>query len=450
MPVAVSPLSVPRRLDWPSVDVSGAPGSWQPYVTGLQLLGGLLSMPRRVEYQQAESDLLRQQLEGTGLSPEQIASATPDAAMKWLSPAEHPGIGGTILGGVGDVGALLSTIAGRPIEPPRASIGELAAASKLRSEYAKSQKEQQLVDAMAAGKTPEEVAALGVASGNTDAALRLYQRKFESQPWRGTPGERTTQTLQAQRDERAQRRASMLGAGYDPKTVDFWVETGNMPPQGRQTPQEIAADEAARQDARDRIEQQRREKFVAAHPELTPEQQTHYRGTGQLPTTGGPRVIDFKDLYMKTLTDAQQRVRQQQSGPFGDPTVKLDEAAVMEDALQQAEAIEQMGGTVRGKPPRRTPDAGPQETGIGMSTEPPGAPPTSTPTSTTTSTTTPPGQTSGTGLLPGWEFLDTIHPETLNAVGQAQAAQLAAQYGKMPVDAARNWATAIKAMTKKK
>jgi hypothetical protein len=52
--------------------------------------------------------------------------------------------------------------------------------------------------------------------------------------------------------------------------------------------------------------------------------------------------------------------------------------------------------------------------------------------------------------LPGWEFLDTIHPETLNAVGQAQAAQLAAQYGKMPVDAARNWATAIKAMTKKK
>src|SRR5215467_7506074 len=113
-------------------------------VTGLGMLGGVLSMPRRIEAAEQQNAIERQLLSGTGMSQADIEAATPQPHMRWLSPAQG-GFTGKVLGGVGDVGSILSTIVGKPIPSPRASLSDLAESNKLRTAFAKDQAQKRLI-----------------------------------------------------------------------------------------------------------------------------------------------------------------------------------------------------------------------------------------------------------------------------------------------------------------
>jgi len=144
----------------------------QDYIQGLQMLGGILALPRSAQYAQEDVLQKRAMLRDTGLTEAEINKMLPDAPMGWLRPGE--GVGGKILGGVGDVGALLSTIAGQPIGPPRASISELAAASKMRKEF----KQQNAYEALAASVEKDDpTGAALIRAGNVDA----YGRRSAAQ-----------------------------------------------------------------------------------------------------------------------------------------------------------------------------------------------------------------------------------------------------------------------------
>src|SRR5262245_58110407 len=164
MAVAISPVEPPPRLHWSGGGGGGSSPGVQDYIQGLQMLGGILALPRSA--QDAQEDVLqkRAMLRDTGLTEAEINKMLPDAPMGWLRPGE--GVGGKILGGVGDVGALLSTIAGQPIGPPRASISELAAASKMRIEHQK----QNAYEALAASiEKDDPTGAALIRAGNVDA-----------------------------------------------------------------------------------------------------------------------------------------------------------------------------------------------------------------------------------------------------------------------------------------
>jgi hypothetical protein len=154
---------------------------FQDYVQGLQMLGGVLALPRSLQYEQQSAEAHRKLLEDTGIDPGDIKSMYPDAPMHWLQAGDQ-GIGGKILGGVGDVGALLSTIAGKPIGPPRASVTELASASKLRSQHGKDLAEKELTRVLAdPNSTPSQRAAAFAATGNIDATGRVTSALFRDQ-----------------------------------------------------------------------------------------------------------------------------------------------------------------------------------------------------------------------------------------------------------------------------
>src|SRR4029450_11323824 len=80
-------------------------------MTGLGMLGNVLSLPRQVQNQQIANEQMKTLLAGSGLPEDMIKAATPEPSMRWLS-AGQPGFGGTVLGGVGDVGAILATAGG--------------------------------------------------------------------------------------------------------------------------------------------------------------------------------------------------------------------------------------------------------------------------------------------------------------------------------------------------
>jgi len=319
-------------------------------IQGLQMLGGVLSLPRQIQYQHEASQGLRSQLAGLDLTDDQMNAIAPEPGMSWLGAG--PGVGGKILGGIGDVGSLISAIAGKPVTPPRTSISDIAAISKLRQQKKQGESEAALQEAMRLGKTPEEVASLGVAAGSTDQALRLYSHRGDQPPWRGDPGKRAELTMSAQRDERATRRDALIRAGHDPNKVDVWVETGAWPPSERQTPAEITADENARQAERDRVEKQRRLDFIKAHPGLTPEEASHIELTGNYPPSRqtGEKPIVFARLYDSVLREAQTTLRARIAAGDADPTEKVNEDAVMADSLQRARSFQNQGFTVQGMP----------------------------------------------------------------------------------------------------
>ena len=151
------------------------PSDFQDYVQGLQMLGGILALPRSAQYAQESAEAHRRMLQGTGIDPADIKQMYPDAPLQWLA-ASNQGIGGKILGGVGDVGALISTIAGQPIGPPRMGISDIANASKLRAKY----KEQQSLDELAKTETdPVGKALLG--TGSMDAYGRYKAAQLRGQ-----------------------------------------------------------------------------------------------------------------------------------------------------------------------------------------------------------------------------------------------------------------------------
>src|SRR5262245_11292124 len=147
-------------------------GHLDEWMTGLGLLGNLLALPPSVENQQIANEQLKAQLTGTGVPQADIEAATPEPALRWLSPKQG-GFTGKILGGVGDMGALLSTVIGKPIKAPRLEVSDLAEASRLRTAYQKQQAEKSLQDAINRGASNQEIGRLAVAAGNVDAGLRF-------------------------------------------------------------------------------------------------------------------------------------------------------------------------------------------------------------------------------------------------------------------------------------
>jgi hypothetical protein len=151
-------------------------------VTGLGLLGNVLSLPRQVQAQQIGNEQTRALLEGSGLPPELIKTATPEPMLRWLSP-QQGGFTGKVLGGVGDVGSILSTVVGKPVKAPRMELSDLAAASKLRSGHAEELAKRRLGDVIMDPKsTPRDIAAASIAAGNTSDALRLLRPGGERPP----------------------------------------------------------------------------------------------------------------------------------------------------------------------------------------------------------------------------------------------------------------------------
>src|SRR5215813_4641477 len=148
---------------------------FQDYVQGLQMLGGVLALPRSAQYAQESAEAHRRMLQDTGIDPADIKEMYPDAPLQWLA-ASDKGIGGKILGGVGDVGALLSTIAGQPIGPPRMGISDIANAAKMRKQY----KEEQSLNELAKTETdPVGKALLG--TGSMDAYGRYKAAQLRAQ-----------------------------------------------------------------------------------------------------------------------------------------------------------------------------------------------------------------------------------------------------------------------------
>src|SRR5262249_56455143 len=98
---------------------------------------------------------------------DQIEAATPEPMMRWLSPKQG-GFTGKVLGGVGDVGSILSTVVGKPVKAPRLELADLAASNTLRVGFQKQQAQKKLEDAIARGASNKEIGQLAVAGGNID------------------------------------------------------------------------------------------------------------------------------------------------------------------------------------------------------------------------------------------------------------------------------------------
>ncbi len=151
-------------------------------VTGLGLLGNVLSLPRQVQAQQMGNEQTRMLLKDSGLPPEMIAAATPEPMLRWLSP-QQGGFMGHVLGGVGDVGSILSTVVGKPVKAPRMELSDLAEASKLRVAHQQGLAKEELGKViMDPTKSRRDIAAAAIKAGSTDQALRLMRGDGEGRP----------------------------------------------------------------------------------------------------------------------------------------------------------------------------------------------------------------------------------------------------------------------------
>ena len=167
------------------------PVSLDEVVTGLGLLGNVMSLPRQVQNQQIQNEQTKALLKDSGLPEEMIKSATPEPMMRWLSP-QQGGFTGHVLGGVGDVGSILSTVVGKPVKAPRVDIADLASASKLRSAHAEALAKKNLGDVIMNPKSSKrDIAAAAITAGSTDQALRLM-RGDEGRPPASILGLRST------------------------------------------------------------------------------------------------------------------------------------------------------------------------------------------------------------------------------------------------------------------
>jgi hypothetical protein len=415
-------------------------------VTGLGMLGGLLATPRRIEAQQQQSDIERQLLQGSGMSQTDIDAATPQPSMRWLSP-QQGGFTGKILGGVGDVGSLLSSVVGKPIAAPRASLSDLAEASKMRIAHQKDLAEADLIDKMQHGGKPEEIAALGIKSGHGDAAFRYLGRSTGPQHPPGSPFAARVRlhTLDPNSDE-----ARQLQAGLD----------------ADQAARTTAADEAqkrAEQRFRDTHpfadispEQEQHRKFVqlqtdrgayADSQHYTPEQKAFFIGHGfPMPTAKPARGLTMKDVAGKVAGEMHSE----------QPSIEPDPDTLRRRIYARAKTLSAQGIKIDDFDPSITPPPEPPPP------EKPAAPPpqtwrqwagfggpdetstTNTPTTTSSSTTQP----SHDPLPPEWSFLDEIPISTPEQVAQGQQLHDALLKG-MPLDAAKNWAIAIGQMPAK-
>src|SRR5262245_30150267 len=179
--VAVSPIEAAPRLRFSHGAGGGYPDIGD-YIQGLQMLGGILALPRQAQYAQQDVMQKRAMLKDTGMTDDEINKVLPDAPLQWMSPGtpgEPTGIGGKILGGVGDVGALLSTIAGQPIGPPRASITDLAAASKMRKQFSETNALDKLASTI---EKDDPIGAQLIRAGDVEAYGRIRSAQERNKP----------------------------------------------------------------------------------------------------------------------------------------------------------------------------------------------------------------------------------------------------------------------------
>src|SRR5262245_28761513 len=104
------------------------------------MLGGGLSLPRQVEAATAQQQMMRDLYKDVvpDITEQQLQQYAPEPGLQWLSAgqAQQPGVRGVfgkVLSGVGDLGSIIAAISERPVGVPRMDIGDLAAASKMRS-----------------------------------------------------------------------------------------------------------------------------------------------------------------------------------------------------------------------------------------------------------------------------------------------------------------------------
>ncbi len=131
-------------------------------------LANAFALPRAVEAQQQQAQLNRALLAGLGgMTPEQAAQASPDPRLGWLSAGQQ-GTAGKILGPIGDVGLILSSVLGNPVPAPRVGLGQAAALSQVGLNR---QKQEAAGKAAQTFTDPRARAVAG--TGNFNAAARL-------------------------------------------------------------------------------------------------------------------------------------------------------------------------------------------------------------------------------------------------------------------------------------
>jgi hypothetical protein len=421
-------------------------------ISGLGLLGNVLSMPRQVESQQIGNEQMRSLLAGSGIPEEQIRAATPEPMLRWLSPKQG-GFTGKVLGGVGDVGAILSTVVGKPIKAPRVEFSDLAAASRMRSESAKAAAQKNLEAVILDPKsTDKDIGRAAVAAGSIEGGLR-YLRGTDSGGYK-PPGSvfaaRARLARMAPDDPERAALEELIRA--DEEAARKRREAEDALIRGRQPPYvSPAAGEQQRHEQM--IADRKRDAANLGYKEGSPEWKQFVYGTGRVPTPS--QVKDPLDPYIR-----DEMIRRREGAKRPD-WVEPTESVV--DVARRKLAEDQKGreAAARGEPPPAPPPPpGPKpgteayrrkeleeglaaglrgtrgvEGGAGTTT-------TSTPGTTTTTTTQPPA---GGDDAAAQAILDSIDVDSLSPEGQAQVPKLLAALAQgMPKWQAANWALSIR------
>jgi hypothetical protein len=400
-------------------------------VTGLGLLGNVLSLPRQVQAQQMGNEQTRMLLKDSGLPPEMIAAATPEPMLRWLSP-QQGGFMGHVLGGVGDVGSILSTVVGKPVKAPRMELSDLASASKLRAAHAAELAKERLGKVILDPKsTKRDIAAASVAAGDTDQALRMLRGDGEGRPPASILGLRSAIEAMDPDDPRRPQYQRALDDQLEYQRQQQEDEDRRIrerqPP--HYTPEEIQQRRHAE------IMKERRDEALKRYKEGTPEFQYfmdygHPRLERQPPP---PTTLDQE-------IDKETRRRTNLLGKPGQPKRLEDFPEPVETTArrnlanrQKAAAAEKSGEPLPPPPPppqKRGAAAGglvgATLGGTPSETSPTTITPSSTPTTTTTSTTQPPSDD-----VLGADF-DSLPPEIQQQITAAAKAG-------MPDQEIANW-----------
>lgn len=412
-------------------------------MSGLGLLGNVLSIPQQIGNQQIQNEQTRLMLKDSGLPPEMIAAATPEPSMRWLS-AHQPGFGGKVLGGVGDVGSILTTIVGKPIKAPRMELSDLAAASTLRTKHGQELAKKRLGAVILDPKsTNKDIAAAAIESGDTNEALRLLRRGGDS----------------------AKPPASILGLRGAIESMD--PDDPRLPAYKRALDDQLEynrqQDEAAQRRAQEnanlhyltpaQIEEQRHGQVMADRAKDAAtlglkegtEEHTTFMATGRPPQKARERAARTIEDY---IADENRRRNAMLKDPRQAkliPNMESVETTARRNmaAAEKAGAAQKAGEELPPPPPPPKPKGLPGAAGgaaIGgiLGGETPT--PTSTPSSTTTSTTEPPADDAK-----AWEILNSIEIGKLSSDGQAEATQLLAAVKQgMPIWQAAGWAQSLR------
>lgn len=414
---------------------------------GLGLLGNVLSLPRQVQAQQIQNEQTRALLQGSGIPDEMIKAATPEPMMRWLSP-QQGGFTGHVLGGVGDVGSILSTIVGKPVKAPRMELSDLAAASKLRSAHAAELAKKRLGEVILDPKsTKRQIAEASVAAGSTDQALRMLRGDGEGRPPASILGLRSAiEGMDPDDPRRPQYQRALddqLEYERQRREEEDRMLRERQPP--HYTPEET---QRRRYDEikRERADEAARRNLKPGTPEHSYFMDHGYERPERQPPS--PEEELNKEI------DREQRRRDAMAK---DPVLRsqIPDEPVETTARRNLAARQRAGAAVKaGEQPPPLPPPKPKRGatagaaigaalgGESAETPPSTITPTTGPPPSTTSTTEPPG--ADTSDAKAQEILDSIEMGSLSPEGQAQAQQLLTALSQgMPKWQAANWALSL-------